>query len=116
MRRARTYAQNIAGSPSPIRKIVTKGTFNFEISPEKAEIELRQQPAAPQKAGKQTLNGKKITVVNSKSKSKAAAAAAAHLSMVTPDKSMLATHQRSITKVGGGHSRGASGTAKKLAA
>jgi len=35
LRRAREYACNIAGSPSPIRRIVRKGTFEFSISPQK---------------------------------------------------------------------------------
>ena len=37
LRRAREYASSIAGSPSPIKRIVRKGTFEFQISPEKAE-------------------------------------------------------------------------------
>ena len=44
LRRAREYAQTIAGSPSPIKRIVTRGQFKFEISPEKTEVvELRQK-------------------------------------------------------------------------
>ena len=42
LRRARDYAMTIAGSPSPIKRIVTKGAFKFEISPEKTMPELRE--------------------------------------------------------------------------
>jgi len=34
LRRAREYVCGIAGSPSPIRRIVRKGTYEFSISPE----------------------------------------------------------------------------------
>ena len=40
LRRAREYASSIAGSPSPIKRIVRKGTFEFHISPEKGELQI----------------------------------------------------------------------------
>ena len=33
LRRAREYACSIAGSPSPVRRMVQKGTYEFSISP-----------------------------------------------------------------------------------
>ena len=33
LRRAREYACSIAGSPSPVRHMVQKGTYEFSISP-----------------------------------------------------------------------------------
>ena len=48
----------IAGSPSPVKRIVKKGTFQFEISPEKT---LNLQPAP--------LTGLKTTAADSEQKS-----------------------------------------------
>ena len=44
LRRAREYALTIAGSPSPAKRIVRKGTFQFEISPEKTELNVQPAP------------------------------------------------------------------------
>ena len=41
LRRAREYACSLAGSPSPLRQIVKKGTYEFSISPSKAFCESR---------------------------------------------------------------------------
>jgi len=84
LRRAREYAMSIAGSPSPLRRMVTKGTFSFEISPEKTTIELRQKVV--EKVKTFSINPKKNPYTDL---------------MVTPEKrvSAVAAHQRSITKV-----------------
>ena len=98
LRRAREYAQSIAGSPSPIRRIVTKGTFSFEISPEKTTIELRTKANGdklPMFDGKPTKNSNEDL-------------------QQTPEKrvSAVAAQQRSITKVNN-ISRGASASKKQ---
>ena len=83
LRRAREYAQTIAGSPSPIKRIVTKGTFQFEISPEKAgSLEVAPQTSPTKKKKPQPFGGAGAKVVmtidpkhlalNSQSESKAA--------------------------------------------
>ena len=75
LRRAREYAQTIAGSPSPIKRIVTKGTYNFEISPEKTKpmspgktVNLRPAPKTGLKAtfGAKNSSAKATMVVDSK--------------------------------------------------
>ena len=49
LRRAREYASSIAGSPSPIKRIVRKGTFEFQISPEKGEPYIEEVTAVDAK-------------------------------------------------------------------
>ena len=41
LRRAREYACSLAGSPSPVRRVVQKGSYEFHISPDKSVDELR---------------------------------------------------------------------------
>ena len=74
LRRAREYALNIAGSPSPVKRIVRKGTYQFEISPDKTAINL--QPAPMPKDGEKSMKTftSKATS-NDKSKSFSAAVA-----------------------------------------
>ena len=90
LRRAREYAQTIAGSPSPIRRIVTKGTFQFEISPEKTQLEGRFDTSMPTTFGETLKKNAALKVSKIEPKD----------IMVTPEKkvSNLAAQQRSATK------------------
>ena len=121
LRRAREYACSIAGSPSPVRRIVTKGTFQFEISPEKTELRSQKPPIPEERKPSQT-NAKAGASETKKSvfgiepkKSMTTASGSVTIkqvknlrkqtSMVTPEKRVAnlginTPHQRSVSKPG----------------
>lgn len=99
LRRARDYANHLAGSPSPLKRIVTKGSFAFEISPEKSTIELRRKAEKPTFPAKSSATGTTTPSDNKKSPEKRVSAVAA----------AAATNQRSASKI---HSRVATSATK----
>ena len=114
LRRAREYACSIAGSPSPVRRIVTKGTYEFSISPEKTGAELRQQDdyqqavdQAPVKASGAENAKKGIFGIAPKKTATTTVKQVKNLkkqtSMLTPEKRVAGLaigHQRSVSKPG----------------
>ena len=116
LRRAREYACSLAGSPSPLRKVVKKGSYEFHISPEKSTEELRMtRNASPCKAQEQKVmafaiepkvtdqanTAKPETQIKSTKKSPFTAKNANKNDMVTPEKRAgslpMPMHQRSMS-------------------
>lgn len=111
LRRAREYACNIAGSPSPMRRMIRKGTFEFSISPEKGQIELRE-PQGNKLADKATVSSQKkvfgLTIQKSKISlakqnggGKKGATSAINSERNTPEKrvsKIAASHMRNVSK------------------
>lgn len=105
LRRAREYACTLAGSPSPVRRIVRKGTFEFSISPEgkmpsNEDVKTSEFALKPSVFGVALQKNGAGKAVGKKGSKEQGTATLKH----TPEKKVTsianAAHQRSVSKSG----------------
>ena len=103
LRRAREYACSIAGSPSPHRQMVRKGSYEFAISPTRAKCAKNDSPSKEMRCvteAQKTPFGIMLQKrgVSKTMKKAATGSAANNTAWQTPDKKAANHNSRSLSK------------------